>query len=245
MRPVRLSSLSMKVWMGAVVVLMFVTIWLTTTLSDMAPKLNVLPQVFSRDAMNFNEFVETTNLNSGWCSLLDGDDSIQAQDLKRALRLRCDEDEVRSVGMARPFEEMGLVDEMLMRFFIENWHNYVPDLKEMSYRYGRRGPVRRLASSAVARQYAQKTAGFAEKLKENEHNTATKTVDIIKITRSGDTFTVDFDIINYDGKSKSSGGRWRATARMTHRPAYRQFGRDFINPYGFVVIYYKEDPLKK
>lgn len=245
MRSVNLSSVSMKVWMGLVVVLLLVTIWLVTTLSDMAPKINALPQIFSQNAMSFNESVETTNLNSGWCSLLDGNDSISAQNLKKKLRLRCEEDDKAYAGMARPFEEMELVDEMLMRFFIENWNGYIPDLSEMSYRYGGQGPVARLSTPAVSGQFSKKTAGFAEKLKEDAQNMATRSVDILRVVRSDNTFTVDFDIINYDGKTKSFGGRWRAVARITHSPGYRQFGRDFINPYGFVITYYKEDPLKK
>ena len=245
MRSVNLSSVSMKVWMGAVVILLSVTLLLARTLADMAPKLNVLPQIFSQDAMTFDEFVSATNLNSGWCSLLDKDYSPQAEDLKANLRLRCDEDNLNNLGMARPFEEMDLVDEMLMRFFIENWHTYIPDLRELTYRYGQRGPVGRLSVPAVFRQFSKKMAGFGEELKEKAQNTSTKAIDILRVTRSDNTFTVDFDIINFDGKSKSSGGRWRAVARITHSPNYRQFGSDFANPYGFVVTYYKEDPLKK
>lgn len=213
----------MKVWMGIVVLLLSFTILLVITLSDMAPKINVLPQIFPKDVMNFGQFVETTNMNVGTAALRKADN--------RELRRR--------------FKELDLTDEMFVRFFIENWHTYIPDLGELSYRYGPQGPVARLSAPSIYRRYQQSHLGFEQQLKESAHNQEATSVDIVKLSRLDNNFTVDFDIYQHMGNTITFGGRKRATIRITHLPGYRKFRRDFVNPYGFVITSYNETALKK
>ena len=205
MKRTRFSVISIKIWMGLLIVLLTMAVLFVLTLSNMAPQLNVVPQLFLKDPMNFNQLAEVTNLKAR-------------------------------------IKEQKLIDEMLVRFYIENRVNYIPDMIELSYRYGDEGPVYRLSAPDVYSQFLKTVGNYTES---DEENTATTVADILQVDRMDNTFTVDFDVYNYDKGIMSFGGRRRATVRISHAPAYRGFGADFVNPYGFVVVSYGETGLKK
>ncbi len=180
---------------------------LVITISNTASRVDVIPQLFSPDVMQFNHFVEATNMRA-------------------------------------PVKERKLIDEMMVRFYVENRNNYIPNLYEMSYRYGANGPIARLSSPAVFRQFQGQIGNFTEQL-QDKTSVATKTIDITRLSRQDNTFTVDFDIYQFDGNKVSFGGSYRAILQISYDAAYRQFATDFANPYGMVVVSYKESFLKK
>ena len=213
MSRVSFTSLSMKIWMGIIILLMAVTLWLVMTLSNAAPYVHVLPQVFSKDTMNFSQLVETTNMN------------MPDKELKR-------------------IKELYLIDEMLVRFYVEMRHGFVPDFSELTYRYGPNGPIRRLSTPAIYRKFAaQKGALDPQQLKEMQGQTTT--ADITRVTRRDDVFTVDFDLYQSRNGAVSFGGSRRATVKIKRMPSYRSFGSDFTNPFWVVVVSYDETALKK
>jgi len=201
----RFSDISLRLWMGLSVVLITVCLIMVVTLSNMAPRVTVLPQLFSPDTMRFGQFVEATNMNT---------------------RLK----------------ERELIDEMLIRFYVENRYFYVPDGMELAYRYGGIGPIARLSEPSIYIGWVSGKGSYLENLQEA---TETTTVDIINLTRRDNTFTVDFDIYRFNGGQRFFGGTRRATIRVGYHPRYKGFRKDFVNPYGLFVSYYKETALKK
>ena len=196
-------SVPMKFWFVVLPILVVVALLFVITLSRMAPRITVIPQLFPKDVMRFDQFSEATH--------------IQAKS-----------------------KDANLIDEMFVRFYIENRKNYIPDLWEMAYRYGRSGPVARLSLPAVYNSYRAGIGNFQEKKEK-----ASTVTDIVRLSRLDNTYTVDFDVYRYLGGQTSFSGRRRATLRISHMKRYRRYGKDFANPYGFVVTSYSESPLKK
>ena len=150
---------------------------------------------------------------------------------------------VETTNMQVPVKEKRLIEEMLIRFYVENRNNYIPNLRELIYRYGPTGPIARLSSPDVFNAFTEQVGNFTENLQEKGFTT--KGVDIVRLTRQDKVFTVDFDIYQFDGARASFQGSMRATIQISESPAYRQFLGDFSNPYGLVVTSYRETPLKK
>ena len=151
---------------------------------------------------------------------------------------------VETTNMKVPVKEKKLIDEMFVRFYIENRNNYIPNLSELSYRYGGRGPIARLSAPAVFSQFLGQIGNYAENIQQDGSPT-TRAIDITSVTRQDNTFSVDFDVYQFDEHTISRLVSKRATVRIAHSPAYRNFSSDFANPYGFVVVFYKESLLKK
>ena len=199
--------LPLRFWMGLSIVLMTICILFVITLSNMAPQIRVIPQLFRPDTMSANQFVEATAINP----------HVSVKESK-------------------------LIDEMLIRFYIENRYFYVPDIKELRYRYGGRGPVARLSRPDVYAAFAKSKGNYLENV---QNNPDTVTVDILNVRRRDNVFTVDFDIYRFtDGRQAFSGTK-RATVKIGHNWGLRSFGADFVNPYGFFVMSYDETSLKK
>ena len=198
----KLSDISLKVWMGLTGVLMFLMVWIVLTLSNMAPQVAVLPQLFSPDIMRFGQRIEATNLNAGQ----------QLTDRK-------------------------LIDEMLVRFFVENYHFYIPDRWELDYRYGPMGPVARLSTPKV---YSGFMADKKDYRNDIENKTYTQMADITRVSRRDNVFTVDFDLYEMKGFKVQKVGSRRATLRVGFYKGRQLYLTDFINPFGLTVEVYDE-----
>ena len=198
----KISEVSLKVWMWMTVGLMFLMVWLVLTLSHMAPQVAVLPQLFSPDIMKFNQLLEATNLDAG-----------------------------------EHLTDRRLIEEMLIRFFVENYHFYIPDKWELGYRYGPRGPIARLADPAIYRKFINSKEGFAEN---TENNLTTTMADITRVTRKDNVFTVDFDTYAMDDMQPRMTGSRRATIKVNYFKGRKQFKSDFVNPFGLTVVSYDE-----
>ena len=202
------SSLPLNFWMGLSIALMVVCIILVMTLSKMAPEVQVIPQLFRRDAMSANQFIEATAINP----------KVRVKESK-------------------------LIDEMLVRFYVENRYLFVPDKSELFYRYGPFGPIARLSTPALYSQFIQSKGNYLEKA---QNNTDTESIDIWDVRRRDNVFYVDFDIYNFSGGRPTFRGTKRATIKIGHNWNKRSLNRkDFVNPYGFYVMSYEESTLKK
>lgn len=198
----KLSDVSLKVWMGLTGVLMLLMVWIVLTLSNMAPQVAVLPQLFSPDIMRFGQRLEATNLNAGQ----------QLTDRK-------------------------LIDEMLVRFFVENYHFYIPDQWELDYRYGPLGPVARLSTPAVYRQFMADKKDYRADV---ENKPYTQMADITDVSRRDNVFTVDFDLYELQDFQVRKTGSRRATLRVGFYKGRKQYLTDFVNPFGLTVEVYDE-----
>ena len=173
----------------------------------MAPRIQVIPQLFRKDTMNANQFVEATAINPYVSN-----------------------------------KESKLIDEMLIRFYVENRYFYVPDIAEMRYRYGRRGPVARLSVPRVYAAFSKSKGNYLENIQNNPY---TESIDIWRVNRRDNVFYVDFDVYRFLDNRESLRGTKRATIEIDHSWGRRRFGKDFGNPYGLYVKSYDETALKK
>ena len=200
-------AVSLRIWIGLSIILMAICIVLVLTLYNMAPHIQVVPQLFRKDTMNANQFVEATAINPYVSN-----------------------------------KESKLIDEMLIRFYVENRYFYVPDIAEVRYRYGRRGPVARLSAPGVYATFSKSKGNYLENI---QNNLYTESVDIWRINRRDNVFYVDFDVYRFLDGRESLRGTKRATVKIDHNWGRRSFGKDFANPYGFYVVSYDETALKK
>ena len=202
------SILPLKFWMGLSIVLMAICIIFVMTLSKMAPEVQVMPQLFRRDAMSANQFIEATAINP---------------------RVRV--------------KESRLIDEMLVRFYVENRHFYVPDRSELAYRYGRLGPIARLSTRGIYNAFLKSKGNYLETA---QNNPETVSVDILDVRRRDNVFYVDFDIYRFADGRQAFAGTKQATVKIGHNWNRRDIlRRDFANPYGFYVMFYEESARQK
>lgn len=199
-------NLSLRILIPLASLLIAVALIFVTVLYDNAPRIKVLPQIFNKEPMRFNQFVEATNL-----------------------RARLADKE--------------LIDEMLLRFYVEKRHTKVPDFDYLEYAWGDSGPVARLSTGPVYRAFIGSKGDYLEDLKDN---TNTTTVDIVEIKREDrNTFRIDFDIYGYtDGHVGRMGAR-RAMLKVDYYPNCMRYATDFANPFCMVVKNYDETGLKK
>ena len=170
------SIVPLRFWIGLSIVLMTVCVVLVMTLSKMAPQIQVMPQLFRRDAMSADQFVEATAINP-----------------------------------AVVLKESKLIDEMLVRFYIENRYFYVPDMDELAYRYGRLGPIARLSIPGIYSGFVKSKGNYLENV---QNNPDTVSVDILNVRRRDNVFTVDFDIYKFVDGRQVFGGTRRATLKI-------------------------------
>ena len=206
----RFLLIPLRFWIGLSIVLMTICVVLVLTLFNTAPQIHVMPQLFRKDAMTANQFVETTAINPNV-----------------------------------PLKESKLIDEMFVRFYVENRHFYIPDKEELLYRYGEDGPIGRLSTADVYNSFISSKGNFIEDV---QNELGTTTVDIWRINRRDNVFYVDFDIYQFAEGRKAFGGTRRATVKIGHdqgRGNRSLYYSDFVNPYGFYVLSYDETALKK
>ena len=148
-------------------------------------------------------------------------------------------------------KEKALLDDMLIRFYLENRNEYMPDKTEMTSRWGSMGPVARLSSGGVYGDFWKvkskelEAIGDTDALSGEKENMDTKSIDIISMGRVDNVFTVDFDTYQRRGTSSRNLGRKRAIIEIRYNPRspYR-FASDFANPHGVTVTSYKESEKK-
>lgn len=142
---------------------------------------------------------------------------------------------------ATPFEaniaDKKLIDEMLVRHYLEMRHTLFSDAFEMGRRWGPGGPVWILSTPAV---FGAFYAGKAEMLEEIGKSPISRTVDVRSVNRKDDIFSVEFDVLSYDGVSAVSQKSYHVILHVAYTPARRVFSPNFTNPYGMIIVSYGE-----
>ncbi|MBR6730530.1 MAG: type IV secretion system protein [Alphaproteobacteria bacterium] len=133
-----------------------------------------------------------------------------------------------------------LLDEMLIRYYIDRRVSYFADKNEMTSRWGARGEIRRLSSPAV---YAKFSKNIQEKIKQISTAKETQSVEITNISKLGNTYTIEFDVFiynPYDPIVKPRVQQRVATITVGHYPNRHIYSRTFANPFGFYIQKYDE-----
>ena len=131
--------------------------------------------------------------------------------------------------------DKSLIDEALLRFYLENRYSSFQDKREMEYRWGRFGPVARLSSPSI---YSSFSKGLKEKINTVMAGNTTRSIDILSVSRLDNIFTVEFDLYTY---GRGQVGKKRRVAVIEIAYSNRgSFGSLYSNPYGMYVKSFKE-----
>ncbi|MBR5130068.1 MAG: hypothetical protein IKV03_02455 [Alphaproteobacteria bacterium] len=144
-----------------------------------------------------------------------------------------------------PFEnkmvDKDLIEQMIIRFYLTERHTRFADAREMLNRWGASGAISYLSSPKVYREFY---AGLGEIIENIDRLPYTQGIDIRKISRHNDTWTVEFDLYRL-GSGISHKETRVAVLESREVPSRRFFGTKFSNPYGFIIINYTDTQKKQ
>ncbi len=144
-----------------------------------------------------------------------------------------------------PFSQRGgeknLIDETLVRFYMDARYTTFRDKNEMEYRWGRGGPIARLSSSDV---YQKFSAGRMENISAVANSHAITSIDILSLTRLDNIFTIEFDVYTYN-RGAISTTRKVAIVTVGYHPSRKFYNTSYSNPFGLFVRSYEESVKKK
>ena len=124
------------------------------------------------------------------------------------------------------------IDEMLLRYYLEMRYSMIPDLREMTRRWGDHGTVAYLSSGSAYRDFREPEL-YLKKIE----NLPPRVVDITHIERKTSHYQVDLDIYEYDGSRKWVKQSRSLSVGFAYSPARVHLGSSFSNPNGFIVTY--------
>ena len=129
-----------------------------------------------------------------------------------------------------------LLDEMMVRYYLEMRYTQIPDQQEMAYRWGIGGPVHILSGPLVYNEFSKDLKKKIESLPD-----VVKTIQIQKVTHTGAGFDIDFLIFdNYsDGRPSTYSGR-NVMVDFTYSKSRRRYQGNYTNPYGIVFTRFSE-----
>ena len=201
-----------KFWMTLASISIAINLFIVLTLVQMAPKLKVVAQILP-SPMHTLDHIQIDTLPAK--RLMDS----------KSHSNRANRD---------------LLDEMLIRYYIDRRISYFADKDEMTARWGGAGEIRRLSSPAV---YAQFSKNIQEKIKQIAAGKETQSVEINNISKLGNTYTVEFDVFHYnpyDPIVKPLAQQRVATLTIAHYPNRHIYSQNFSNPFGFYIQKYDE-----
>ena len=124
------------------------------------------------------------------------------------------------------------IDEMMLRYYLEMRYTILPDEREMTRRWGPNGVVAYLSTPGVYKDFHEPET-YLNKI----DDVRPRTIDITRIAKEGNRYTVDMDIYEYDGMRKWVKQSKYLTVRYIYASARAYLGGSFSNPKGFVVTY--------
>ena len=138
--------------------------------------------------------------------------------------------------------EMGdrkLIDEMLMRHYLEMRYEQMPDIREMKYRWGIPGPVYILSSPKV---YSDFSVGLEKKL--DNLPDLIVTIHVRDVSRRDNVFIVNFSIREHlpDGQVRIK--EKNAVLEFRYISGRPRWDRKLINPYGLIFVRFEETDRK-
>ena len=128
-----------------------------------------------------------------------------------------------------------LLEQMIVRYYVEMRYTIIPDAVEMVRRWGIRGPIRLLSSNQLYQTFIAKEAHL-DRIKENKVK-ITQTVDIkeVRKMRAG-AYRVSFDVYIKSGSVMRRKGPIIVSLVYRYSNKYRFFSSDFSNPLGMYFI---------
>lgn len=140
-----------------------------------------------------------------------------------------------------PFEAEGnnkdLIDNMLIRYYIETRYTVFPDQQEMVRRWKIGSPFSQLTTKKLYEQFI----GDDFEKKVTKLPKVVSTVDIISVqqdSKDNNLYTVDFDIYGRGSAGEHNRQKKRATLKVGHGRARNT--ATFANPYGTFIGYFSE-----
>lgn len=205
-----------KFWMTLAAISIAINLFIVLTLVQMAPKLKTIAQILP-SPMSTMEHIQIDTLPvTGLLSSTSHSNKANRE----------------------------LLDEMLIRYYIDRRISYFADKFEMTERWGNRGEIRRLSSPAV---YAAFSKNIQETIKKISSEKETRSVEIDKISKLGNTYTVEFKVYSfnpYDPLVKPVVQERVATVTISHYPNKHFYSSTLSNPFGFYIQKYDES-IKK
>lgn len=137
----------------------------------------------------------------------------------------------------RKISDKKLIDEALIRFYMDTRHNLFGDKPEMTYRWGVGGPVYRLSAPKVYNEFA---GNLKEKLKTVSPKSPSTSIKILRFSARQDTiYDIEFDKYTFS-KGQIGVRRKNAVLKIDYSPWYKSMGNYPINPYGMHIVHYSE-----
>ncbi len=209
-----------KFWMALASVGIAINLIIVLTLMQMAPKLKIIAQVLpsSETTINSSNHIQVDTLPIK--GLLGSTSDINKQN-------------------------RSLIDEMLVRYYIDARLTAFADEWEMNARWAPRGVINRLSAPGVYRAFYSKE--LREKIKGIKNEKATQSVDIVSISALGNTYTVEVDIYihnPFEPHERPRVQRRVINMQIAHRPHIHHYNNIESNPYGFYVVQYNEKVKK-
>lgn len=153
----------------------------------------------------------------------------------------------RQAVIAEPFEanmmDKDKINEMLVRYYLSNRYSKLPDYGEMSRRWGVNGVLDRLSTDNVYYAFAQ---GVFDQLEQIEKDPKTSSVNIRKISRLDNIWTIELEVFTFDQQTGQLSSRvYDVVLETIVDPSYAFFNVDFINPYGLQITNFRQTQKKQ
>ena len=124
------------------------------------------------------------------------------------------------------------IEEMLARYYLDMRYTYIPDVAEMTYRWGPISPLMRLSTPAVHRSITKgkDVEDFLNKMPKNE----VRTIEIQSFERVKERrqFNVNMYVYTLNDEGQVQWESYQVLMDFAYSNARKRFDRDFTNPYG-------------
>ena len=129
-----------------------------------------------------------------------------------------------------------LIEEMLVRYYLEMRYTFIPDQREMMRRWGWQSPLARISTSKVHEKVVGKN--LEDKIRKKVG--VVETVNILDVQPESDAhqYGVIMQINTISDSGQYESNVYRATLGFKYRKGYRSFFREPINPYGLYFDYF-------
>ena len=125
-----------------------------------------------------------------------------------------------------------LLEEMLVRYYLEMRYSVISDKQEMLRRWGTGGIVHRLSPGSVFAAFSVSDDDLAKLMEKKQ----TQSVDIRSISKpQRGLYVVEFDLYTLNGEHFVK-RTYNASLRYIHVPSYKWFSSEMSNPFGMVFV---------
>ena len=134
-----------------------------------------------------------------------------------------------------------LLEEMMVRYYIEMRYTMLADFSEMQRRWGSGGAVWRLSSPKVFRGFAINEEKLQDLCVEKKVTQTVRITSVKKEVRG--VYSVLFNLTRIVS-GKQTEKKMKVSLGYTYANGYRIFRSDFVNPYGLVFVGFDATEVK-